>query len=91
MEEMGIQVQHSQADADYDIPKPACNIALTKPVAVVGDDADLLILIQHHFNPTVCDNLSPDKHKAQRHFCLEVQPQPRPQPLNPLNSWLVWV
>ncbi len=62
MEEMGIQVQHSQEDADYDIAMSACNIALTKPVVVVGDDTDLLILCQHHFNPTVWQNLPPDKH-----------------------------
>lgn len=29
----------------------ACALAKTKPVVVVGDDTDLLILLKHHFNP----------------------------------------
>ncbi len=57
MEKTGIQVQHSQGDADYDIAMSACNIALTKPVVVVGDDTDLLILLQHHFSPTVHETI----------------------------------
>lgn len=38
-------------NADYDIAMVACRIALTQPVVVVGDDTDLLILLQHHFSP----------------------------------------
>ena len=30
----------------------ACTLARMKPVVVVGDDTDLLTLLQHHFNPT---------------------------------------
>lgn len=49
--EVTIQVRHSPGDADYDIAMSACTIALTKPAVVVGDDTDLLILLQHHFSP----------------------------------------
>jgi hypothetical protein len=50
MGKKGIQVTHSLGDADYDIAMTACTIALTMPVVVVGDDTDLLILLQHHFS-----------------------------------------
>ena len=46
-----IQVRHSEGDADYDIVMSACTVAMSHPVVVVGDDADLLILLQHHFIP----------------------------------------
>ena len=52
VKEKGIQVRHSIGDADYDIVVSACTIAMTRPVVVVGDDTDLLILLQHHFTPT---------------------------------------
>ena len=45
MEEEGIQVKQSSGDAEYDIVMSACSLAETKPVVVVGDDTDLLILI----------------------------------------------
>ena len=51
MEKEGIRVKQSAGDADYDIAMSACALARTKPVVVVGDDTDLLILLQHHFNP----------------------------------------
>jgi hypothetical protein len=51
MEKVDIKVKHSPGDADYDIAMSACTIAQTKPVVVVGDDTDLLIILQHHFTP----------------------------------------
>ena len=53
--EHDIKVRNSSADADYDIVKSACDIALSGPVVVVGDDTDLLIMLLHHF--------APDRHK----------------------------
>ena len=46
-----IKVKHCKGDADYDIAITACTLARTKPVVVVGDDTDLLVLLQHHYNP----------------------------------------
>ena len=46
-----ITVKHAAADADYDIAISACNMALAKTVVVVGDDTDLLVLLQHHYQP----------------------------------------
>ena len=43
---------HLQGDSDYDIAMPACTTAMTMPVVVVGDDTDLLVLLQHHFKHT---------------------------------------
>ena len=51
LEKAGVQVKHSSDDADYNIVMSACDIALTTTVVVVGDDTDLLVLLQHHFNP----------------------------------------
>jgi hypothetical protein len=48
--EGGIQVRHSSGDADYDIAMSACAIATSQPVVVVGNDTNLLILLQYHFN-----------------------------------------
>ena len=45
----GILVKQSVGDADYDIVMSA--LAHTKPVVVVADDTDILILLQHHFRP----------------------------------------
>ena len=46
-----IQVRHSEGDAEYDIVMSGCTVAMSHPVVVVGDDTDLLILLQHHFIP----------------------------------------
>lgn len=51
MEKAGIEVPHSSSDADYDIVAIACKIAMKRPVTVVGDDTDLLILLLHHLRP----------------------------------------
>ena len=51
MEKEGISMKQSAGDAEYDIAMSACALARMKPVVVVGDDTDLLILLQHHFNP----------------------------------------
>lgn len=48
--ESGCQVTHSSRDADFDIVKTACNIASSKPVIVVGDNTDLLVLLRHHYS-----------------------------------------
>ena len=48
MEKEGIHLNKSSGDADYDIAMSACALAQTKPVIIVGDDTDLLILLQHH-------------------------------------------
>jgi len=50
MKQEGIQITHSSGDADYNIAMTACTAAVEQPVAVVGDDTDLLILLQHHFS-----------------------------------------
>lgn len=50
LEKTGVKVKHSTGDADYDIVSKACAIATTRPVIVVGDDTDLLILLLHHLN-----------------------------------------
>ena len=47
----GINVKQLVGDADYDIVMSACALAHTKPVVVVADDTDILILLQHHFRP----------------------------------------
>ena len=58
MEKTGrIHVKHSPGDADYDIAVCACTVALTTPVVVVADDTDILMLLQHHFQPTVHENI----------------------------------
>ena len=49
MEKEGISMKQSAGDAEYAMS--ACALARMKPVVVVGDDTDLLILLQHHFNP----------------------------------------
>ena len=46
-----IQVRHSEGDSDYYIVMSACTVAMSHPVVIVGDDTDLLILLQHHFIP----------------------------------------
>ena len=51
MEKEDISMKQSAGDADYDIAMSACALDRMKPVVVVGDDTDLLILLQHHFNP----------------------------------------
>ena len=45
----GILVKKSVGDADYDIVMSA--LAHTRPVVVVADDTDILILLQPHFRP----------------------------------------
>ena len=57
MEQEGIQISHSSGDADYDIVMTACTFAEMLPVVVVGDDTDLLILLQHHFTPRKHENI----------------------------------
>ena len=51
MGEEDIQVKQSSGDADYDIAMSVCSLAETGSVVVVGDDFDLLILLQYHFKP----------------------------------------
>ena len=51
MEKEGISMKQSAGDAEYDIAMSACVLARMKPVVVVGDETDLLILLQYHFNP----------------------------------------
>ena len=48
IEKEGIHLNKSSGDADYDIAMSACALAQTRPVIVVGDDTDLLILLQYH-------------------------------------------
>ena len=48
MEKEGINLKQSSGDADYDIAMSACALAQTRPVIIVGDDTDLLILLQYH-------------------------------------------
>ena len=48
-----IQIENSNADADFNIVMFACTVAITRPVVVVGDDTDLLIVLVHHFSPTL--------------------------------------
>jgi len=47
----GCRTLQSDGDADVDIVKEALSLASTKqaPVAVVGDDTDLLVLLIHHW------------------------------------------
>ena len=58
MEKEGISMKQSAGDADYDIAMSACALARMKPVVVVGDDTDLLILLQYHFNPAEHQSIS---------------------------------
>ncbi len=41
---------HSSQDADFNIMKLAFNVATSKPVSVVGDDTDLIVLLLHHYS-----------------------------------------
>ena len=43
-------MKQSAGNADYDIAMSSSALARTKPVVVVGDDTDLLILIQLYLN-----------------------------------------
>ena len=51
LKDNGIDVKQSPGDADYDIFMSACRAALETDVVVVADDTDILVLLQHHFNP----------------------------------------
>ena len=51
LKDNGIDVKQSPGDADYDIFMSACRAALETNVVVVADDTDILVLLQHHFNP----------------------------------------
>ncbi len=50
--EKGKKVTLSSGDANFDIVKSACILAQNKPLILVGDDTDVLILLQHHFSAT---------------------------------------
>ena len=50
MEKDSMCVKQSAGNADYGIVMSSSVLARTKPVVVVGDDTDLLILIQLYFN-----------------------------------------
>ena len=52
LEKSGVEVHHSQGDADYDIVSTACIMAKRRAVTVVGSDTDLLVLLLHHLSPT---------------------------------------
>ena len=44
-----VELYHSAGDADYDMSTP-CTMAKRRSVAVVGVDADLLVLLLHHLS-----------------------------------------
>ena len=50
LEATGIQVKHSEADADYNIAMTACSAAQVTPVTVIADDTDVLVLLIHHMD-----------------------------------------
>ena len=52
LEKAGLEVKHCAGDADYDIVLTACTMAERRPVILVGDDTDLLVLLLHHLKPT---------------------------------------
>ena len=51
LEKAGVKVEHSSADADYNIVSTACTMAMRRSVTVVGEDTDLLVLLVHHLTP----------------------------------------
>ena len=44
---------HSDGDADVDIVSNALTVANTCPVAILGEDTNLLILLRWQFNPSL--------------------------------------
>lgn len=57
--EKGIKLGHLPGDSDYDIAIYSCIIVQTMPVVVVGDDTDLLVLLQNHLTPTENETIYP--------------------------------
>lgn len=57
LEHEGCKTIQSDGDADVDIVKEALNLAAKQdcPVAVVGEDTDLLVLLAHHWKDDMSD------------------------------------
>ena len=53
--ENGIEIFHTDGDADYLIVKTALTKATEHTVAVIGRDTNLLVLLLYHFQPQVCN------------------------------------
>ena len=52
-----VRIQYSSGVADYDVVRSACTIAQDKPVIVVGDETDILILLLRNFRPDQHHNM----------------------------------
>ena len=48
-----VSLMHSDGDADVDIVFNALTVANTCPVAILGEDTNLLILLRWQFNPSL--------------------------------------
>ena len=69
MTETGIEVEHSAGDADYTIAISACKRYPARPVTVVTEDTDVLVLLLHHYD---ADNEPLYMKMAKQNICISV-------------------